>query len=174
MTESTIVPAETIASSIIVMRGQKVILDTDLASLYGVETKVFNQAVRRNLDRFPADFMFQLTPDEAGSLRSQFVTSNQRGGRRYTPFAFTEHGAVMAATILNSPRAVEFSVYVVRAFVKLRSIFAAHEELADRLDELEGRVDGHDKSITLLIEAIRQLALPPETSDRKIGFDEGR
>ena len=174
MTESTIVPAEMIASSIVVLRGQKVILDTDLASLYGVETKVFNQAVRRNLDRFPADFMFQLTPDEAKSLRSQFVTSNQRGGRRYIPFAFTEHGAVMAATILNSPRAVEVSVYVVRAFVKLWSIFAVHGELADRLNELEGRVEGHDKSITLLIEAIRQLALPPETSDRKIGFDEDR
>ena len=118
-TEQAVVPVEAIAAGILLLRGQKVILDADLARLYGVETRVFNQAVRRNEGRFPPDFMFQLTEEEFRNLRSQNVISSQWGGRRYPPYAFTEHGAVMAATILNTPRAVEVSVYVVRAFIRM-------------------------------------------------------
>lgn len=172
MSESAVVPVEAIATSILVMRGQNVMLDTDLANLYGVETKVFNQAVRRNRARFPVDFLFQLTLEEKNELVTNCDRFNRLKHSTALPFAFTEHGAVMAATILNSLRAVEVSVFVVRAFVRLRSILASHEELAGRLDELEGRVGGHDESISLLVEAIRQLALPPENADRRIGFRE--
>jgi hypothetical protein len=130
---------EHISQAIAVMRGHRVLLDADLAVLYGVTTKRFNEQVRRNLKRFPEDFMFQLTAEEAAALRSQFATSNMhgRGGRRYPPYAFTEHGAIMAATILNSPRAIEMSVYIVRAFVKLRELLGSNRELARRFAELE-------------------------------------
>jgi ORF6N domain len=135
-----------VASQIRVVRGQRVLLDSDLAALYGVTTKVFNQAVRRNRDRFPADFLIQLTGPEAESSRSQFVTLNVGRGHnvKYLPLAFTEHGAIMAATILNSPRAVEMSVYVVRAFVKLREVLASHAELARKLETLEKSVASLD------------------------------
>jgi len=178
MTDSSMqlaVPIETIASSIVVIRGQKVILDSDLARLYGTSTKRLNEQVRRNIDRFPADFCFQLSSDEAESLRSQNATSKTgRGGRRYQPFVFTEHGAVMAASVLNTPRAVEVSVYVVRAFVRLRQVLATHADLAYRLDELEqrleARLDLHDEQIAALMDAIRQLMTPLETDQRQIGF----
>ncbi len=170
MVENAVVPMETIALSIVVLRGEKVILDADLARLYGVTTQRLNEQVRRNPDRFPCDFAFRLTRDEIGSMAD--AAPPKRGGTRKLPLAFTEHGAVMAASVLNSPRAVEVSVFVVRAFVKMRAIFAAHEELSDRLDELEDRVDKHDEHMAMLIEAIRQLALPPESSDRRIGFRE--
>jgi hypothetical protein len=175
-----LVPIETIAGAIREVRGQRVILDSDLARLYDVETRTFNQAVRRNLDRFPPDFMFQLTEQEAKSLRSQIVTSNAgRGGRRYRPYAFTEHGAAMAATILKTPRAVQVSVYVVRAFIHLRGLLATHAELSQRLTELDARLstrlDDHDEQIAVLLEAIRQLMLPPgEDSKRRIGFRQGQ
>ncbi len=164
-----------VADRIHVIRGRRVILDSDLAALYGVGTKQFNQAVRRNLARFPADFMFQLTNQELGALRSQIVTSNEgRGGRRYLPYVFTEHGAIMAATILNSPRATEMSVYVVRAFVELRETFATHKELAKRLDELEDRIEKkfatHDEALAEILSAIRSLMKSPETKRRPIGF----
>ena len=128
-----------------VLRGQRVIMDADLAALYGVETKRFNEAVKRNAEKFPADFMFQLSAEEFEALRSQFATSNEngtqiatgRGGRRYAPRVFTEHGALLAATILSSPRAVEVSIYVVRAFVQLRELANTHQGLAKRLDALE-------------------------------------
>lgn len=172
MTDALLKAIQMIAPSIMLLRGQRVILDADLASLYGVETRVFNQAVKRNLDRFPQDFMFQLTPEE----KKEVITNCDNLSRlKYSPslpYAFTEHGAVMAATILNSSRAVEVSVYVVRAFVELRSILAAHEELSHRLDELEGRVGKHDEYIVLLVEAIRQLALPEDGTDKRIGFHE--
>lgn len=139
------IPTEAIVQAIRVIRGQKVLLDADLAALYGVETKRFNEQVKRNQQRFPEDFMFQLTDEEFDDLRSQNATSNRgRGGRRYLPYAFTEHGAIMAATILNSPWATEVSVYVVRAFVKLRELLASHRALAKRLEELVLTTDFFD------------------------------
>jgi phage regulator Rha-like protein len=138
--------AASVAGQIHIVRGQRVLLDSDLAALYGVTTKRFNEQVRRNRDRFPADFLLQLTETEAQSLRSQSATLNTGRGqhRKYPPAAFTEHGAIMAATILNSPRAVEMSVYVVRAFVKLREVLASHTELARKLETLEKSVASLD------------------------------
>jgi hypothetical protein len=153
-------------------RGQKVILDSDLAMLYGVETKALNRAVKRNPERFPDDFMFQLTDEEFDSLRCQSGTSNiRRGGRRYLPYTFTEHGAFMAASVLNSPQAIEVGVFVVRAFVKLRQFILAHKELASKLDQLERKVGSHDEAIKQLVTAIRQLMTPAPTAPKKqIGF----
>jgi hypothetical protein len=173
----TIVPtSEHIVSSILILRGQRVLLDVELATLYGVSTKRFNEQVRRNQQRFPSDFMFQLSREEIVSLRSQIATSKYtgRGGRRYLPYAFTEHGAIMAATVLNSPRAIEMSVYVVRAFVQLRQLLLSNKELAQRLDELEARIAKrlatHDEAIAALLSAIRQLMHPAPTKKRPIGF----
>jgi hypothetical protein len=160
-----------IEQAILLLRGEKVILDVSLAELYGVTTGALNQAVKRNLKRFPEDFMFQLTAEEAGNLKSQFVISRGHGGRRSAPRAFTEHGAFMAATMLNSPRAVEVSVYVVRAFVRLRRMLAQNKDLAEKLADLERKFDGHDQQILALIQAIRQLMAPPPEKKRKpIGF----
>ena len=176
------VPVEGISRAIIFLRGHKVLLDTQLAALYGVSTKRFNEQVRRNRQRFPADFMFQLTAEESRALRSQIATSNApatqgRGGRRYLPYAFTEHGAIMAATILNSARAVEMSVYVVRAFVKLREVLASNKELAQKLDQLERKLQTHDQAIVGILNTIRKLMAPPPPSapppppkGRPIGF----
>jgi ORF6N domain len=170
-------PLERIVSRILLVRGQKVMLDADLAELYGVSTGRLNQQVRRNRDRFPSDFMFQMTNQEVERLRSQIAISIGemqhvgRGGRRYLPHAFTEHGAIMAATILNTPRAIEVSVFVVRAFVRLREMVAANKELSKKLDELERRVSHHDEAITSIVKAIRELAAPPESKPkRRIGF----
>jgi hypothetical protein len=164
--------ASPVESRIIVLRQHKVILDTDLAELYGVPVKRLNEQVKRNQERFPADFMFRLSAAERESLRSQFATSKTgRGGRRNTPYAFTEHGAIMAATVLNSARAVEMSVFVVRAFVRLREMLATNQQLATKIDELEQRLDTHDASIQELIEAIRELMAPDQPSGRRIGFD---
>src|ERR1022692_4956127 len=133
---------------ILILRHQKVILDTALAELYNVPVKRLNEQTKRNRKKFPADFMFQLTPRENRSLRSQFATSNiGRGGRRSLPYAFTEHGAIMAATVLNSEQAVEMSVFVVRAFIPLRQMLAANRELADRIAEVERRLETHDADI---------------------------
>jgi len=163
--------AVSVDSRILVVRQQKVILDTDLAELYGVPVKRLNEQVKRNRERFPSDFMFRLTDEEQESLRSQNATSKSgRGGRRYAPYAFTEHGAIMAATVLNSEQAVEMSVFVVRAFVRLREMLATNEKLAAKIDELEQRLDTHDASIQDLIEAIRQMMLPEPATGRKIGF----
>lgn len=166
-------PVEHIAQSILLIRGHKIILDAELAALYGVTTKRLNEQVRRNLDRFPQDFMFQLTDQELAHLRSQFATSSW-GGRRYAPYAFTEHGAIMAAAILNSPRAIEVSVYVVRAFVQLRELLTANTALASKLEELERRIEhklaSHDQAITGILNAIRQLMNPPDPKRRPIGF----
>ncbi len=160
---------QALAGRILVIRGQRVLLDADLAELYEVETKRFNEQVRRNAKRFPPDFMFTLTQDEFDSLRSQIATSN-RGGRRYLPMAFTEHGAIMAASVLNSDRAVEMSVYVVRAFVQLRELLTSHKALADKLAELERRVSHHDNSLAEVINAIRALMAQPKPANRPIGF----
>ena len=156
-------------------------LDADLAALYGVSAKRLNEQVRRNLERFPADFVFRLTNQELAILRAQFATSSSDarrlawGGRRYAPHAFTEHGAIMAAMVLNSPRATEVSVYVVRAFVQLRDTLVAHKELAKRLDELDARIERklvtHDQTIAGILDAIRALMAPPESAKRRrIGF----
>ncbi len=164
----SLVTAETIEHKIYLFRGQKVMLDSDLAELYGVTTKRLNEQVRRNADRFPEDFMFQLSPDEYESLRSHFATSSQKhGGRRYLPYAFTEHGALMAASVLNTPYAVEVSLYVVRAFVRLREMVASHKDLARKLDELERKCDAQFQSV---FGAIRQLLAIEEKPKRKIGF----
>ena len=158
------------------------IVDSDLAALYEVPTKRFNEAVKRNLAKFPADFMFSLTREEWAALRSQSATSNAgRGGRRYLPQVFTEHGALMAATILNSPRAVAVSIYVVRAFVRVRELAATHQDLATRLDDLEHKSEAlamsHDTfsantraQLKQVFEALRALVTPPDPPKRPIGF----
>lgn len=170
--KTVVVPAERIAQAILVLRGHKVILDADLAALYEVETRVLNQAVKRNIDRFPGDFLFRLSSKELENWRSQLVISNPgaRMGLRRTPFAFTEHGALMAASVLNSRRAVEMSLYVVRAFVQLRDTLATNRELAKKLAELERTVSSHDQAIAGILAAIRQLMAPPEPEHRSIGF----
>jgi len=160
---------QALAGRILVIRGQRVMLDSDLAELYEVETKRFNEQVKRNVSRFPSDFMFRLTSEEVQNLRSQFATSSW-GGRRYPPLVFTEHGAIMAAAILNSDRAVEMSVYVVRAFVQLRDLLSSHKALAQKLDQLERRVTQHDNSLAKIIDAIRSLMAQPPTAKRPIGF----
>ena len=152
------------------IRGQKVMLDADLAELYGVTTKRLNEQVKRNLDRFPSDFMFQLDDDEHAALRSQFAASNTgRGGRRYPPYAFTEHGAIMAATVLNSAKAIEMSVFGVRAFIQLREMLSTHKDLAVKLEALERTISTHDQAIAGLINAIRELMRTPDTKSRSIG-----
>jgi hypothetical protein len=162
-----------ITRAILFLRGQKVLLDADLAALYGVTTARLNQQVRRNRKRFPADFFFELTAEEFANLKMHFATSSW-GGRRTLPLAFTEHGAIMAASVLNSPRAVEMSVYVVRAFVKLREMLASNRELAKRLDQLEAHVQkkltSHDEAIAAILSAIRELMNPPTPARRPIGF----
>ena len=163
--------SNSIENQIVLVRGQKVLLDAGLAGLYGVEVKALNQAVKRNEERFPPDFVFQLTAEENEALRSQFVTSkSSRGGRRYAPYAFTEHGAIMAASVLNSLRAVEMSIYVVRAFLRLRETLATNKALAAKLAELEQRLETTDQKIIEIIEAIHVLAMPPEKPARQIGF----
>ena len=173
MSDAEIIPISQIQTRLLVLRGQRVLLDRDLAAFYGVPTKALNQAVRRNEERFPEDFRFQLSHEEVANLRSQSVTSNDGpGGLRYQPFAFTEHGILMAATVLNSPRAVQMSIVIVRVLSALRRMALAQEELAEKLMELEARVGAHDEEIAEIIQAIRQLAAPPGPEHgRKIGFN---
>ena len=176
MTETGLVTPESVERAIIVLRGRRVILDSELAALYGVTVSVFNQAVKRNMERFPADFAFQLTRGEYESLRSQIVILKAGRGahRKYLPYVFTEHGAVMAASVLNSPKAVEMSVEVVRAFVRLRQILAANRQLAARVDDLERKMNqsnaAHSKNIGTLFDAVRSLMTAPEKPKRQIGF----
>ncbi len=152
------VPPQRIEQSILVIRGHKIMLDADLAMLYGVETRALNQAVRRNLQRFPVDFMFQLTPIEAERLRSQTVTSKSRGGRRYLPYAFTENGVAMLSSILNSDRAIHVNIEIMRVFTRLRRMLASHADLLRRLDEMEKK---YDQQFRAVFEAIRELMTPP-------------
>lgn len=164
-------PVYPVESRVLFLRHQRVILDSDIAELYGVTVKRLNEQVKRNRERFPSDFMFQLSLKESATLRSQIATSNKsRGGRRYTPYAFTEHGAIMAATVLNSARAVQMSVFVVRAFIRLREMLATNRRLAGKVYELENRLDTHDSTIQDLIEAIKDLMTPQEPSRVRIGF----
>jgi hypothetical protein len=186
-----IIPADQIALWIRYFRGEKVLLDFDLATLYGVATKALNQAVKRNRERFPNDFMFQLTAEEVLSLRSQTVTSSMQdtgnqeivknwsqnvtsskkhGGTRYRPYAFTEEGIAMLSSVLNSKRAVKVNIAIMRAFVKLRWALETNRELARKFSELERRVGKHDEEIATILEAIRQLMTPPEKPQREIGF----
>jgi hypothetical protein len=171
-----LVPTEDITRSILVLRGHRALLDSELAALYGVTTKRLNEQVKRNADRFPADFIFRLTRTETEALnRSQNATGSQKHrDPRSSPYAFTEHGAIMAAMVLNSPRAVEMSVYVVRAFVQLRELLSSNKDLARRLDQLEARIEKklatHDDAIAAMLSAIRQLMNPPAPKRRPIGF----
>ena len=164
---ATVIPIERIENAILLIRGEKVIMDTELAALYGVETRSLIQAVKRNRERFPPDFMFQLTRKEFDALRSQFVISKSRGGRRYLPYAFTEHGAIMAANVLNSDRAVQASVQVVRAFVRLRQMLASNAELSRKLIALEKK---YDRQFKVIFDAIRELMTPPVPKQKEIGF----
>jgi hypothetical protein len=179
----SLIPIERIEQKIYVIRGERVILDSDLASIYGVTTTRFNEAIKRNSNRFPGDFIFQLTADEhealkshiaisnnEGSLTSQNATSKKgRGGRRYLPYVFTEHGALMAANVVKSDQAVDASVQVVRAFVKMRTMLASHTELSKKINDLEKKYDSQFKSV---FEAIKRLMLPPVKPRGGIGFVE--
>ncbi|RJR38619.1 MAG: ORF6N domain-containing protein [Desulfobacteraceae bacterium] len=167
------VPVERIVKSILIVRGQRVMLDKDLAELYGIETKVLKQSVKRSIDRFPSDFMFVLNIQEFKNLRSQIVTSSSAlwGGSRYMPMVFTEQGVAMLSSVLHSRRAVEVNIAIMRVFVQLREMMAAHKELAAKLKELEGRIQDHDEQIVAIFEAMRQLMAPPETERKKIGFE---
>jgi hypothetical protein len=172
MKDALLIPANNIEKRIFLIRGKRVMLDMHLAEIYGVQTKNLNKAVLRNRERFPEDFMFQLTPQEWDGLRFQIGTSKKkgRGGRRYLPYAFTEHGAVMLASVLNSPIAVKASIQVVRAFVRLREILTTHKELSEKLVQIEKKIGRHDEEIQTLFEAIRRLMQPPEKPRRQIGF----
>jgi hypothetical protein len=171
MPKRRITPVFSVESRILFLRHHRVILDRDLAELYSVPVKHLNQQIKRNRERFPFDFVFQLNTKEERTLRSQIVTSKKgSGGRRYLPYAFTEHGAIMAATVLNSDRAVHMSVFVVRAFVRLREMLGANRQLAAKIYELENRLDTHDDAIQELIEAIKKLMTPGVTRRRRIGF----
>jgi hypothetical protein len=171
VSSKSLIPSERIETRILLIRGQKVMLDSDLARLYGVSTKRLNEQVKRNLHRFPEDFMLRLSAEETESLRSQFATSNgRRGGRRFRPFVFSEHGAVMLASVLNSKIAIQASIQVVRAFVRLRQVLATHKELKSKLEELEARIVNHDESIVDLFVAIRRLMKPTAKLTRPIGF----
>jgi hypothetical protein len=153
------------------LRGEKVLLDRDLAELNGVTTKALNEAVKRNRERFPADFMFQLTPEEKAEVVANCDHLSRLRFSPALPHAFTKHGAIMAASVLNTPRAIEASIFVVRAFVKLREMLGAHKALARKLAELEARLSGHNEQIQAIFEAIRQLMAPPDRPPRKIGFE---
>ncbi|MGA7967123.1 MAG: ORF6N domain-containing protein [Terriglobales bacterium] len=180
MAQKVTVLTRRVESKILVMRGRKVILDSELAELYGVEVKRLNQQVKRNKERFPSDFVFRVNEKD---LRLQIATSKgasergakeenaTRGGRRYLPFAFTEHGAIMAATVLNSKRAVDMSIFVVRAFVRMRETLATNQKIFAKLKELENKVGDHDAQIQEIVEAIQEMMKPPTAPGRKIGFD---
>ncbi|MFH1703551.1 MAG: ORF6N domain-containing protein [Nitrospirota bacterium] len=163
-----LISVEMIEKKILMIRGKKVMLDSDLAELYKVETRTLIQAVKRNINRFPSDFMFQLNYQEVASLRSQIVISKTgRGGRRYQPYVFTEQGVAMLSSVLNSERAIEVNIHIMRAFVKLREMIASHKDLAKRLYELEKK---YDEQFRVIFDAIRELMKPPETKTKKIGF----
>jgi hypothetical protein len=166
------IPVERIEKAILLIRGQKVMLDKDLAELYGVETGALNRAVKRNSQRFPEDFTFQITEEEAERLRCQTgISKRGRGGRRYLPYVFTEQGVAMLSSVLNSERAIQVNIAIMRVFVRLREIMATHKELALKLAKLEERLESHDEQIQAIFEAIRQLMTSPEPPKKKIGFE---
>ena len=176
MKDKTLIPIERIETSIYLIRGEKVMLDRDLANLYGVSTKVFNQSVKRHRNRFPADFMFQLTKDEghewwlavnANRLRSQSVTLKRGQHLKYQPYAFTEHGILMLSSVLNSERAIQVNIEIMRAFVRLRQMLLSNAELSRRLSELESK---HDRQFRIVFDAIRKLTSPAVRNRKEIGF----
>jgi phage regulator Rha-like protein len=171
MAQTATALAKKVETKILVLRSHKVILDTDLAQLYGVSVKRLNQQVTRNKHRFPADFIFRLSRAEHQNLRLQFATSSSaHGGSRYFPNAFTEHGAIMATTVLKSQRAIQMSIFVVRAFVRMREALAQNQQIMSKLSEIEKRLENHETDIGELVRAVRQLMVPPEPQHRKIGF----
>lgn len=169
---AALVSVERVTQSILVLRGYKVLLDADLAALYGVETRVLLQAVKRNEERFPADFLLKFSPPEWANLRSQIVISSaEHGGRRYPPYAFTEQGVAMLSSVLNSSRAIAVNIQIMRAFVRMRELLASNRELAQKLAELERKIATHDQSITGILKAIRELMNPPPLPKKRgIGF----
>ncbi len=177
MIKQYLLPIESIQDKILVLRNQKVLLSIDLARLYGVETKVLIQAVKRNIRRFPSDFMFQLNAEETNTVqeyiirsRSQFVTLKRGFNIKYRPFAFTEQGVAMLSSVLNIERAIEVNISIIRTFIRLREYLLTHKELAGKLKELEEKVEHHNEKIVIVFEAIRQLMEPPEKPKRGIGF----
>ena len=168
--KKSLIPVDRIEKAILLIRGQKVMLDVDLAALYGVETKMLVRAVKRNINRFPTDFMFQLSKEEFDNLRFHFGTSSDWGGRRYPPYAFTEQGVAMLSSVLRSQRAIQVNIEIMRAFIRLRQMLASHVELARKLDALEKKYDAQFKQV---FEAIRQLMAPSEPKRRPIGFRKG-
>jgi hypothetical protein len=170
MKQQSIIPIVLVERKILLVRGQRVMVDSDLAELYGVSTKVLNQAVRRNSDRFPEDFMFQLTEEEKAEVVTICDHLQKLKFSSFLPYVFTEHGAIMLASVLNSPRAAQVSIYVVRAFVRLCEILSTHKELTAKLMELENRIEKHDEHIHTLFTAIRHLMESPEKPKREIGF----
>jgi len=167
-----LIPQGTIEDKILLIRGKKVLLDRDLAALYGVETSYLKRQVKRNIERFPDDFMFQLSKEELKNWRCQFVTSNStdKMGLRYPPYAFTEQGVAMLSGILSSPRAVKVNIQIMRAFVKLRQIISTNKELVHKLSQLERKTEKHDAEIQAIFKAIRQLMTPAEKPKKKIGY----
>ncbi len=171
MNEINVISSDWIQKRIYLIRNQKVMLDSDLAELYGIETKNLNRAVSRNIDRFPDDFMFRITDEEWNSLRFHFGTSKiTRGGRRYLPYVFTEQGVAMLSSVLASKRAIQVNIQIMRVFVKVREILSTHKELSQKLKEIERKVGSHDEQITAIFEAINQLIAQPEKPKRRIGF----
>ena len=170
-TKAMIIPDELLMNKIYLIRGQKVMLDSDLAELYGTETKVLKQAVKRNRNRFPDDFIFELTQEEFESLRSQIVTSNKgRGGARYLPLAFTEQGVSMLSGVLNSETAVRVHIQIIRVFAKMRQLLLTHKDILLQLQKIEKNLTGHDEDIQLIFQYLKQLLNPPQPPRRKIGF----
>ena len=170
-TKAMIIPDELLMNKIYLIRGQKVMLDSDLAELYGTETKVLKQAVKRNRNRFPDDFIFELTQEEFESLRSQIVTSNKgRGGARYLPLAFTEQGVSMLSGVLNSETAVRVHIQIIRVFAKMRQLLLTHKDILLQLQKIEKKLTGHDEDIQLIFQYLKQLLNPPQPPRRKIGF----
>ena len=170
--KSIVLADEVIMNKIYMVSGQKVMLDRDLAALYGVETKVLKQAVRRNANRFPDDFMFEMSKRELEDWRSQFVTSNNSSmmGLRYAPFCFTEQGVTMLSCILNSERAIMINIQIIRIFTRLREMITAHKDILIKLELLEKKVTSHDENIQMIFQALKQLLNPPATPRRRIGF----
>lgn len=171
MSDKQLLPVESVINKILVIRNQKVILDRDLAVLYNVETRTLKQAVRRNIKRFPEDFMFQLTKEEFMNWRSQIVmSSSDQKGLRYFPFAFTELGVAMLSSVLKSERAIEVNILIMRAFVRLREIISTHKKVEEKLKEIDNNLKDHDEKILQIIQVINQLINPPEPAKKKIGF----
>jgi hypothetical protein len=166
-----LIPDELVMNKIYLIRGQKVMLDRDLAHLYGVETKVFKQAVRRNIERFPGDFMFEMTSEELENWRSQFVTSNSDNmGLRYPPFCFTEQGVAMLSSVLKSETAIRVNIQIIRVLTKMRELLLTHKDILLQLEKMERKLTGHDADIVLIFQYLKQLLNPPQPPRNKIGF----